>query len=104
MNAATSSSRLDRGGAVTFRLGERHSVRVGRGALFFVGEKGEERWAAEEIAAAAVDNGVFAVRRFDAREGWTVNGGGAFRFDLGELSNARLFLCLLETAAGVPVR
>jgi len=95
--------RIDRGETVTFRLGKEHVVRLGRGVVFFVGERGEERWAAEEIAEAALDNGVLRVRRFGAREGWG-DGGGEFRFDLGRLSNARLFLRLLETAAGVPVR
>jgi len=95
---------IDRGKDVTFRLGRSQAVRVGRGFVVFVRPQGEERWAAEEIADAVVADGFFAVRRFDAREGWTTDGGGAFRFDLGELSNARLFLCLLRTAAGVPVR
>jgi hypothetical protein len=96
--------RIDRGEAVTFRLGREHAVRLGRGFLVFVGGRGEERWAAEEIAEAGLDNGIFRVRRFGAREGWGADGGGEFRFGLGELSNARLFLRLLETAAGVPVR
>jgi hypothetical protein len=96
--------RIDRAETVPFRLGERHGVGVGRGHLIFVRDQNEERWAAEEIAEAVLENGILRIRRFDAREGWEATGGGEFRFDLGQLSNARLFLRLLETAAGVPVR
>ncbi|MCC6419914.1 MAG: hypothetical protein IT429_16895, partial [Gemmataceae bacterium] len=93
-------AQLTLGGAVTFNVNKNDWVRVSPGHLRFA-LKGETfDCPVNEIREARVEQGMFVIKRTDAREGW-FSSSGVFKFPYSTLANAQLFLILLDKVAGV---
>ncbi len=93
-------AKLTLGGAVTFNLNQHDWVRVSPGHLRFSFKGDTIDCPVEEIGQARVDQGMFIIKRVDAREGW-FSSEGVFKFPYSQLANAQLFLILLDKVAGV---
>ncbi len=94
---------LQTSGSIFFGLGGRDWVRLAeqKMILFYKGETVE--CEADEIAHVSIEQGMFEVRRKDAKKGW-FSSTGIFKFPYGNLANAQLFLFLLDKLVGVRVK
>jgi hypothetical protein len=93
-------AQLNLGQGVTFKLNKHEWVRVSPGQLRFSFKGQTFDCPVEEIGTARVDQGMFIIKRIDAREGW-FSSEGVFKFPYNQLANAQLFLILLDIVAGV---
>jgi hypothetical protein len=91
---------LVRFGAIQFRLGGADRVDVGPGFIDLHLKGRSERCAAQEIGAISISQGVFKVKRADAKEGW-FSSRGVFQFPYGTMANARVFLLVCDRLLGV---
>jgi hypothetical protein len=90
-------------GEVRFNLRGSDYVAVGPEALRLrLGSK-EVTCATQDIGSVSIHQGVFTVKRKDAKEGW-FSSSGVFKFDYGSLANAQLFLFVVQRVAGVEVQ
>lgn len=87
-------------GTYYFGLKKDNGVEVGSGylTLFLGGEP--VRLDRADIAQVQVSQGVFAIRRPDAKEGW-FSSKGVYKFPYHDLGNAQFFLFVLERLVGV---
>src|SRR5439155_2476814 len=91
---------LDRKGYLHFSLGGDDYVRVGPDLLKLrVGGQVTECGTAD-IGALSLQQGMFTVKRRDAKEGWFTS-KGVFKFNYNALANAQLFLFVLEKLTGL---
>ncbi len=89
-------------GEVRFSLGSSGWVKVGPDRLSMSLGGAVTECETRDIASVSVQNGVFIVKRTDAREGW-FSSSGVFKFDYGKLANAQLFLFVLDKIAGIRI-
>jgi len=89
---------LEREGSIAFPLASGKVVRVGPGFLEFHGfQKEVVRVTKQEIAKVTLGGGDFFFKHVDAK--W-YSGKGKFEFSYANMSNARLFLLVLEKLMG----
>jgi hypothetical protein len=93
-------AKLNLGGGVTFNVNQYDWVRVSPGHLRFSFKGQTFDCPVDEIGQARVDQGMFIIKRIDAREGW-FSSEGVFKFPYSQLANAQLFLIVLDKVAGV---
>jgi hypothetical protein len=94
------SEQLQRDGFLHFNLGGADYVRVGPDYLELrVGGETTE-CATKDIGALSLMQGMFTIKRRDAKEGW-FSSKGVFKFNYNSLANAQLFLFLLEKLTGL---
>ncbi|MCI0464811.1 MAG: hypothetical protein L0Z62_48420 [Gemmataceae bacterium] len=93
-------AQLTLGQGITFKINKHEWVRVSPGHLRFSFKGQTFDCPVEEIGMARVDQGMFIIKRIDAREGW-FSSEGVFKFPYNQLANAQLFLILLDKVAGV---
>jgi len=93
-------AQLQLGSAITFNISRDEWVRVSPGHLRFSFKGQLVDCPVEEIGEARVDQGMFIIKRVDAKEGW-FSSQGVFKFPYNQLANAQLFLILLDKFAGV---
>jgi hypothetical protein len=93
---------IELSGDVKFHVGKNQWIRVGPGQLTFALGGTEDKWGAEEVGAATVDQGVVKIKRTDAKEGW-FSSSGVLKFSFENLANAQLFFHLLDKLLGVQV-
>lgn len=89
-------------GEVRFRLGGKNWVAVSEECLRLSLSGKVVECDVEEIRSVTIRDGMFAVRRTDAREGWFTT-SGVFKFKYDELANAQLFMFVLVKLAGIEV-
>ncbi len=86
-------------GAVRFRLTGKDWVAIGPGFLEYCRKGIEERWERDEIGGISIGDGVFKVKRTDAKEGW-FSSKGVVQFPYASMSNAKLFLIAINRILG----
>ncbi len=84
---------------VEFRVGSKDSVSVGREFIELNLRGREERIEAEELGEVAVHGSTLKFKRIDAQEG-IFKSTGVFSVDYSNMSNAQLFLIVLQSAMG----
>src|SRR5262249_26398099 len=93
---------LDEYGSIQFSLEGSNWVRIGRGFLE-LNMRGETiRCDTNEIDRIILNQGIFTIKRTDAREGWFTS-RGVFKFNYNALANAQLFAFVLKRLVGVPI-
>ena len=90
---------LKQTGAIRFRLTGKDWVAVGPGFLEFSRKGVDERWERDEIGGISIGDGVFKVKRTDAKEGW-FSSKGVVQFTYASMSNAKLFLIAINRILG----
>jgi hypothetical protein len=90
-------------GAVFFSLGSNDWVSVAPGRLELCVRGQTTSCETEDIRSVSIDQGVFTVKRTDAKEGWFTS-KGVFKFNYASLANAQLFLFVLDKLANVKIR
>src|SRR5262249_24981857 len=93
-------AQLTLGRPITFNINKNDWVRVSPGHLRFAFKGETVDCPVEEIGQARVEQGMFTIKRIDAREGW-FSSEAVFKFPYSQLANAQLFLILLDKVAGV---
>ena len=89
-------------GEVRFNLGGKDYVAIGPDILrLSLGGKVTE-CDTEDVGSVTIEQGVFTVKRVDAKEGW-FSSKGVFKFDYSKLANAQLFLFVLKNVAGISI-
>lgn len=94
---------LETKGAVFFSLGGSDWVSVAPGRLELCVRGQTTSCETDEIGRVSIDQGVFTVKRTDAKEGWFTS-KGVFKFNYASLANAQLFLFVLDKLANVRIR
>jgi hypothetical protein len=95
---------LSLGGTVQFPLLGNDFVRVGMGYLELQKGGKSTHCEAADIAQMTITQGVFTLRRKDAKSGFLgIGASGTFQFEYANLANARLFLVLLKQFGGIEV-
>lgn len=89
-------------GEVRFRLDGKNWVAVGDGYLALKLGGRTIDCDVEDIDSVSIREGVFVVRRIDAKEGWFTS-EGVFKFDYSKLGNAQLFMFVLDKIAGIRI-
>lgn len=94
---------LETKGAIFFSLGGSDWVSVAPGRLELCVRGQTTSCATNEIGSVSIDQGLFTVKRADAKVGWFTS-KGVFKFNYAALANAQLFLFVLEKLANVRIR
>jgi hypothetical protein len=89
---------LERNGFVEFRVNKNDAVRVGPGFMEFLFGGKQERVEGEALKHISISGGQFSFKTGDAK--W-YSGKGKFSFSYANMSNARLFLVVLNSLLGV---
>jgi hypothetical protein len=90
-------------GEIRFNLDRGNWVSVGQGYLRLCVRGETIDCDTQDIASVSINQGVFKVKRVDAKEGW-FSSKGVFTFNYNALANAQLFLFVLDKLAGVQIR
>jgi hypothetical protein len=90
-------------GEIRFNLDRGNWVSVGQGYLRLCVRGETIDCDTRDIASVSINQGVFKVKRTDAKEGW-FSSKGVFTFNYNSLANAQLFLFVLDKLAGVQIR
>ena len=90
---------LEAKGCFHFPLTGQDWIEVGPGYFEFSRKGNRERWEAAEIGDVSISDGVFKLKRVDAKEGW-FSKTGVFQFPYQQMANARLFLIALRNFLG----
>lgn len=91
---------LNTKGAIYFSLGGSDWVSVAPGRLELSVRGQNTSCETDDVASVSINQGVFTVKRKDAKEGWFTS-KGVFRFNYASLANAQLFLFVLERLTGI---
>ena len=87
-------------GSVRFAIGSRRAIRIGLGYVEFVWPGGTHRAPAEELANMSLSHSVFSFSHSDSA--W-MGKDGEYNFKYAEMSNAKLFVTLLDHLAGISI-
>jgi hypothetical protein len=90
-------------GSIYFGLTGGDWIRLGQGYMKMHFRGQQEDCTRNEISHMSLQQGTVVIKRIDAKEGW-FSSKGVYKFPYSSLSNARLFLLLMEKLVGVPIR
>ncbi len=93
------SRELETNGSIRFNLGGSDWIAVGPGFVDLSRKGNVERWTPQEIGGLTIGDGVFKIKRTDAKEGW-FSSQGVFQFRYQSMANARLFLIAIQRLLG----
>ncbi len=93
---------LEKSGAIQFNLGGSDYIRVGDGFLELCKGREIERLEQSNFGAIDIAQGVFTLRRKDAREGFLgIGRSGVWTFPYATMANAKVFLLALDKLLGI---
>ena len=93
---------LEKSGAIQFNLGGSDYIRVGDGFLELCKGREIERLEQSNFGAIDIAQGVFTLRRKDARDGFLgIGRSGVWTFPYSTMANAKVFLLALDKLLGI---
>jgi hypothetical protein len=94
------NAEIDRAGSIKFAVGSGDWIGVGKGFLDLTFKGQTARCDAKDVANISIANGVFSIKRKDAKVGW-FSSTGVFSFAYVSMANARVFLMALDQLVGI---